>query len=86
VGLLNTPPHAQHYWAWCVDINGGWPDSGNLITGSPMDRGEALISLCIQFLEKFKNCFFQDKISTFYSLINGNVNKTLNLLNNFKFI
>ncbi|RDX75161.1 hypothetical protein CR513_44995, partial [Mucuna pruriens] len=21
----NTPPHAQHYWAWCMDNNGGWP-------------------------------------------------------------
>jgi hypothetical protein len=20
----NTPPHAQHYWALCVDINGRW--------------------------------------------------------------
>jgi len=26
-----------------VDINGGWPDSGNLIEGDPMDLGEALI-------------------------------------------
>jgi len=26
-----------------VDINGGWPDSGNLIAGGPMDLGEALI-------------------------------------------
>jgi len=26
VGLdfSNTPLHAQHYWAWCEDINGGW--------------------------------------------------------------
>ncbi|MCI00995.1 hypothetical protein A2U01_0022019, partial [Trifolium medium] len=32
VRLLNTLPYAQHYWAWCVDINGGWPDNGNLIT------------------------------------------------------
>jgi len=23
---FNTPPHDQHYWAWFVDINGGWPD------------------------------------------------------------
>jgi len=41
VGLFNTPPHDQHYWAWFVD--GGWPDSGNLIAGGPMDLGEALI-------------------------------------------
>jgi len=27
-----------------VDINGGWPDRGNLIAGGPMDVGEALIS------------------------------------------
>jgi len=26
-----------------VDINGGWPDSGNLIVGGPMDLEEALI-------------------------------------------
>jgi len=26
-----------------VDINGGWPDSGNLIAGGLMDLGEALI-------------------------------------------
>jgi len=26
-----------------VDRNGGWPDSGNLIAGGPMDLGEALI-------------------------------------------
>jgi len=26
-----------------VEINGGWPDSGNLIAGGPMDLGEALI-------------------------------------------
>jgi hypothetical protein len=43
VGFSNTPPHAQHYWAWCVDINGGWPDSGNLIAGASTDLGEALI-------------------------------------------
>jgi len=24
-------------------MNGGWPDSGNLIAGGPMDLGEALI-------------------------------------------
>ena len=40
---LNTPPHDQHYWDWFVDINGGWPDSGNLIVGGLMDLGEALI-------------------------------------------
>jgi hypothetical protein len=27
VGFSNTPPHAQHYWAWCVDINGGWSET-----------------------------------------------------------
>ncbi|MCI69404.1 hypothetical protein A2U01_0090666, partial [Trifolium medium] len=43
VRLLNTIHHAQHYWAWCMDINGGWPDSGDLITGGPTDRGEALM-------------------------------------------
>ena len=32
---LNTPPHDQHYWAWFVDINGGWPDSGNQIADGP---------------------------------------------------
>ena len=42
-GTLNTHPHDQHYWAWFVDINGGWPDSGNLIADDPMDLGEALI-------------------------------------------
>jgi len=42
VGLL-TPPHDQHYWVWFVDINGGCPDSGNLIAGGPMNLGEALI-------------------------------------------
>ena len=42
-GTLNTPPHDQHYWAWFVDINGGWLDSGNQIAGDPMDLGEALI-------------------------------------------
>jgi len=26
-----------------VDINGGWPDSGNLTAGDPMNLGEALI-------------------------------------------
>jgi len=40
---LNTPPHDQHYWAWFVDINGGWPNSGNLIAGGPMDLEEGLI-------------------------------------------
>jgi len=24
-------------------VDGGWPDSGNLIAGGPMDLGEALI-------------------------------------------
>ncbi|AES74935.1 hypothetical protein MTR_6g015030 [Medicago truncatula] len=38
-GTLNTPPHDQHYWAWFVDINGGWPDNGNLIAGGPADLG-----------------------------------------------
>jgi len=43
-GTLNTPPHDQHYWAWFVDINGGWwSDSGNLIADGPMDLEEALI-------------------------------------------
>ncbi|KEH33824.1 hypothetical protein MTR_3g453180 [Medicago truncatula] len=42
-GILNTPAHDQHYWAWFLDINGGWPDSGNLIAGGPMDFREALI-------------------------------------------
>jgi hypothetical protein len=42
-GTLNTPPHDQHYWAWFIDINGGWSDSGNLIAGGPMDLEEALI-------------------------------------------
>jgi len=37
-GTLNTPPHDQHYSAWFMDINGGWPDSGNLIAGGPMDQ------------------------------------------------
>jgi hypothetical protein len=43
--LLNTHPHTQHYYAWCVDIyiNGGWPDSENLITGGPTDRRETSI-------------------------------------------
>lgn len=27
VRLLNTLFHVRHYWAWYVDINGGWPDS-----------------------------------------------------------
>jgi len=35
-------PYAQHYWAWCVDIYGGWPDSGNLIAGDPTDLGGGL--------------------------------------------
>jgi len=26
-----------------VDRNGGWPDSGNLIAGGPMELEEALI-------------------------------------------
>jgi len=26
-----------------MDINGGWPDSGNLIAGGSMDLEEALI-------------------------------------------
>ncbi|AES88644.1 hypothetical protein MTR_4g060450 [Medicago truncatula] len=43
VRTLNTSPHDEHYWAWFVDINGRWPDSGNLIAGGPMDFGEALI-------------------------------------------
>ncbi|PNY12755.1 transcription initiation factor TFIID subunit 1-a-like protein, partial [Trifolium pratense] len=38
VGLLNTPPHA--YWVWYMDINGGWPDSGNVIAGDPTDLEE----------------------------------------------
>jgi len=42
-GTINTPPHDQHYWAWFVDINDEWPDSGNLIAGDPMDLEEALI-------------------------------------------
>jgi hypothetical protein len=32
VGLLTHTPHDQHYWAWFVDINGGWPDSENINT------------------------------------------------------
>jgi hypothetical protein len=28
---LTRTPHIQHYWAWYVDINGGWPDRGNLV-------------------------------------------------------
>jgi len=40
VGLLT---HPLTTWAWSVDINGGWPDSGNLMAGGPMDFGEALI-------------------------------------------
>jgi len=27
VGLFTTPAQAHHYWAWCVDKNGGRPDS-----------------------------------------------------------
>jgi hypothetical protein len=38
-GTLNTPPYAQHYWAWCMDINGGWPNSRNLIAADPTNRG-----------------------------------------------
>lgn len=34
---LTPPPHAHHYWVWCVDINDGWPDCGNLIVGGPVD-------------------------------------------------
>jgi hypothetical protein len=36
VGLLTHTPHDQHYWAWFMDINGGWPDSGNLMVGGPI--------------------------------------------------
>jgi len=43
VRLLTHPSHDQHYWAWSVDINGGWSDNGNLIAGGPMDLEEALI-------------------------------------------
>jgi len=46
VGLLTHPlttSNDHHYWAWFVDINGGWSDSGNMIAGGPMDLGEALI-------------------------------------------
>ena len=35
--LFNTLPHAYHYWAWCVDIDSGWSDSGNLIADDPMN-------------------------------------------------
>jgi hypothetical protein len=39
MGLFNTPPHDQHCWVWFVDINGGWPDNGNLIAGGQIDLG-----------------------------------------------
>jgi hypothetical protein len=35
---LLTPPHVQHYWAWCIDINGGLYDSENLMAGGPTDH------------------------------------------------
>ncbi|MCH89467.1 hypothetical protein A2U01_0010363, partial [Trifolium medium] len=38
MGLLSTPPYAQHCWAQGTDINGGWPDQ-NLIAGVPVNRG-----------------------------------------------
>ena len=40
VRLLNTPlmPMTD---IWSVDINGGWPDSGNLIACGPKDFGES---------------------------------------------
>jgi hypothetical protein len=28
--FLNTPPHAQQSWVWCVDINCGWPNRDRL--------------------------------------------------------
>ena len=40
---LNTLSHDQHYWAWIVDINGGWPDRENLIACGSMDLEETLI-------------------------------------------
>jgi len=39
MGPLYHNPHTEHYWAWCLDINGGWPDSRNLLAGSLMDLG-----------------------------------------------
>jgi len=32
-------PHAQNHWARCVDINGGWLGSGNMIASGPTDLG-----------------------------------------------
>jgi len=53
-GTLNTHTHThthtlhdQHYWAWFVDINGGWPDSRNLIAGGPMDD-RSFASFCME--------------------------------------
>jgi len=40
---LDAPPHDQHCWAWFVDINDGWPDSGNLIANDSIDLEEAMI-------------------------------------------
>jgi len=40
-GLLTHPLTIST--TWFVDINGRWPDSGNLITGGSMDLEEVLI-------------------------------------------
>ena len=31
--------HALRLDIWSMNINGGWPDSGNLIAGGPTDFG-----------------------------------------------
>jgi hypothetical protein len=63
-GSLNTHHHAQHYWVWCANINGRYPEMINSVT---------ILNFYIEFNSTFKTDLYGEDLPQLINISSGHL-------------